>query len=236
MKTFTKQLPQLMLVCTAVIILASCASMAIAPSTSFNNANDVHNIKATVILQDNSSMLGYLTLQNKSTQKAASVRLPKERTTIDFHAHDIKAYEIEDTHYALKLIEPNSQKIYVWGKPLPYKSFVKRLTPQQYEIQLYTYEEKVAEQKSSLTKTITHYFVEFTKTEPEILIDVTDTKFVHQFKQQLNSMQQQCLALNEKINSNKQAYTISSKNKNARERSNILYNIAKLYNECSSTK
>jgi hypothetical protein len=181
-------------------------------------------------------MLGYLTLQNKSTQKAASVRLPKERTTIDFHAHDIKAYEIEDTHYALKLIEPNSQKIYVWGKPLPYKSFVKRLTPQQYEIQLYTYEEKVAEQKSSLTKTITHYFVEFTKTEPEILIDVTDTKFVHQFKQQLNSMQQQCLALNEKINSNKQAYTISSKNKNARERSNILYNIAKLYNECSSTK
>ncbi|MEI2711133.1 MAG: hypothetical protein V9E96_19265 [Chitinophagaceae bacterium] len=49
-------------------------------------------------------------------------------------------------------------------------------------------------------------------------------------------MQQQCLALNEKINSNKQAYTISSKNKNARERSNILYNIAKLYNECSSTK
>lgn len=236
MKTFTKQLPQLMLVCTAVIILASCASMAIAPSTSFNNANDVQNIKATVILQDNSSMLGYLTLQNKSTQKAASVRLPKERTTIDFHAHDIKAYEIEDTHYALKLIKPNSQKIYVWGKPLPYKSFVKRLTPQQYEIQLYTYEEKVAEQKSSLTKTITHYFVEFTKTEPEILIDVTDTKFVHQFKQQLNSMQQQCLALNEKINSNKQAYTISSKNKNARERSNILYNIAKLYNECSSTK
>ncbi len=236
MKTFTKQLPQLMLVCKAVIILASCASMAIAPSTSFNNANDVQNIKATVILQDNSSMLGYLTLQNKSTQKAASVRLPKERTTIDFHAHDIKAYEIEDTHYALKLIEPNSQKIYVWGKPLPYKSFVKRLTPQQYEIQLYTYEEKVAEQKSSLTKTITHYFVEFTKTEPEILIDVTDTKFVHQFKQQLNSMQQQCLALNEKINSNKQAYTISSKNKNARERSNILYNIAKLYNECSSTK
>ena len=236
MKTFTKQLSQLMLVCKAVIILASCASMAIAPSTSFNNANDVHNIKATVILQDNSSMLGYLTLQNKSTQKAASVRLPKERTTIDFHAHDIKAYEIEDTHYALKLIKPNSQKIYVWGKPLPYKSFVKRLTPQQYEIQLYTYEEKVAEQKSSLTKTITHYFVEFTKTEPEILIDVTDTKFVHQFKQQLNSMQQQCLALNEKINSNKQAYTISSKNKNARERSNILYNIAKLYNECSSTK
>jgi len=236
MKTFTKQLPQLMLVCKAVIILASCASMAIAPSTSFNNANDVQNIKATVILQDNSSMLGYLTLQNKSTQKAASVRLPKERTTIDFHAHDIKAYEIEDTHYALKLIEPNSQKIYVWGKPLPYKSFVKRLTPQQYEIQLYTYEEKVAEQKSSLTKTITHYFVEFTKTEPEILIDVTDTKFVHQFKQQITKMQQQCFALNEKINTNEQAYTITNKKKNAKERSNILYNIAKLYNECSSTK
>jgi hypothetical protein len=236
MKTFTKQLPQLMLVCTAVIILASCASMAIAPSTSFNNANDVQNIKATVILQDNSSMLGYLTLKNKSTQKAASVRLPKERTTIDFHAHDIKAYEIEDTHYALKLIEPNSQKIYVWGKPLPYKSFVKRLTPQQYEIQLYTYEEKITEQKSSLTKTITHYFVEFTKTNPEVLIDVIDPKFLTQFQQLLSNLQQQCPALDQKINTNDQAYTISSKKKNARERSNILYNIAKLYNECSSTK
>ena len=96
MKTFTKQLPQLMLVCTAVIILVSCASMAIAPSTSFNNANDVQNIKATIILQDNSSMLGYLTLKNKATNKQASVRLPKQRTTIDLHAHDIKAYEIED--------------------------------------------------------------------------------------------------------------------------------------------
>ncbi len=217
-----------------VIAFSSCATMAISPSTSFNSSNEIHNVRATVILQDNSSMLGYLTLKNKVNEKEASVRLPQQRKIVNLNVHHIKAYEVEDAHYALKTIEPYSSKIYIWGKPIAHKSFVKRLTPQEYTIQLYSFEEKVKEEKSSLTKTVTHYFVEFNNTHPEELIDIIHPSFLEKYNEQLAVLTKQCNALSQKIEAKENAYIISKRIKNPKERSTILYNIAKLYEECKS--
>jgi hypothetical protein len=234
MKVYHQRLTQISVYIFVVVVFTSCATMAFSPNTSFNSSNDVKNVRATVILQDNSSMLGYLTLKNKVNEQQATVRLPQQRKTIDLAVHHIKAYEIEDAHYALKTIEPYTTQIYVWGKPFAHKSFVRRLTPPEYAIQLYSHEEKIKEEKSSLTRTVTHYFVEFNHTNPEQLIDITHPDFLNQYKKQLQILTKQCAALEEKIDAKESAYSITKRSKNAKEKSSILFNIAKLYHECST--
>jgi hypothetical protein len=232
MKFYHKQLLLISFYSIILIVLSSCATMLVSPSTSFNNSNDIHNIKAKIILENNSSMLGYLTLKNKINQKAASVHLPKERKTIDLDVHTIKAYEIEDVHFALKLIEPFSSKIYLWGKPGAHKSFVKRLTPSHYQIQLYSYEEKVADVKSSLTKTVTHYFVEFNKSANEKIVDVMHSNFPSFYKQQIAILSNNCAAFSEGFAQQQKTLSINSSSKTAAERMKIVYHVASLYENC----
>lgn len=210
--------------------------MLFTPTTAFTNSNDVHNVKATIILQDNSSMLGYLTLKNKINQKEASVHLPKERKTIDLDVHTIKAYEIEDAHFALKQIEPYSSKIYLWGKPAAHKSFVKRLTPSHFKIQLYSYEEKVSEAKSSLTKTVTHYFVEFNQLNNNQLIDISHKNFAEIYKEQVNQLIHNCTVFADSYKQQQKLLAITGSSKTPVERMKILYHIAKLYEDCFNTK
>lgn len=232
MKFYHQIFIKLSLYMVVIVVFSSCATMAISPSTSFVSSNDVHNVRATVILQDNSSILGYLTLKNKVNEQQASVRLPQERKTIDLKVHHIKAYEVEDAHYALKQIEPYSSKIYVWGKPLAHKSFVRRLTPQEYEIQLYSFEDRLKEEKSSLTRTVTHYFIEFKTSNPEQLVDFAHPDFLNYYQQQLQKLTEECRDLTQKINAKESAYSITKRIKNNQEKVNILYNIAKLHHEC----
>lgn len=233
MKDYYQRLIQISIYALVIVAFSSCATIALSPSTSFNSSNDVKNVRATVILQDNSFLLGYLTLKNKVNEQQATVRLPKQRKIIDLAVNHIKAYEIEDAHYALKTIEPYTAQIYVWGKPFAHKSFVKRLTPKEYTIQLYSHEEKIKEEKSSLTRTVTHYFVEFNDTNPEQLIDITHPDFLNQYKKQLQILTKQCTELEQKVNSKESAYNVTKRSKSTKEKSAILFNIAKLYHECS---
>lgn len=236
MKFYPKRLQFIGMYSIVVVLFSSCATMLVTPSSSFNNSNDVDNIKATIILQDNSSMLGYLTLKNKVNQKEASVRIPQERKTIDLDVHDIKAYEIEDAHFALKLIEPFSSKIYLWGKPTAHRSFVKRLTPAHYQIQLYSHEEKQADLKSSLSKTVTHYFVEFNTAANNKLIDVTQSNFATLYQQYITQLSNSCTSFAEAYKQQKQTLSIKGTSKTAEERMKILFHVAKLYEQCSSAK
>lgn len=229
---FYPKLLQLVGICFIVVLFSSCASMLISPSNSFKNSNDVDNIKAKIILQDNSSMLGYLTLKNKINQKEASVRIPHERKTIDLDVHSIKAYEMEDAHFALKLIEPFSSKIYFWGKPTAHKSFVKRLTPAHYQIQLYSHEEKQADLKSSLSKTVTHYFVEFDKADNDKLIDVTQSNFAAIYQQYITKLSNNCSLFAVAYQQQKHTLSIKGSSKTAEERMKILFHVAKLYEQC----
>lgn len=233
---FYPKLLQLVGIYFIVVLFSSCASMLVSPGTSFNNSNDVDNIKAKIILQDNSSMLGYLTLKNKINQKEASVRIPHERKTIDLDVHSIKAYEMEDAHFALKLIEPFSSKIYLWGKPTAHKSFVKRLTPAHYQIQLYSHEEKQADLKSSLSKTVTHYFVEFNKAANDKLIDVTQSNFASIYQQHIATFSSNCSLFAAAYQQQEQTLSIKGASKTAEERMKILFHVAKLYEQCSAVK
>lgn len=236
MKIYHKQLLLTSFYLIVTVVLSSCATMLFTPTTAFTNSNDVHNVKATIILQNNSSMLGYLTLKNKVNQKEASVHLPKERKTIDLDVHDIKAYEIEDAHFALKLIEPFSSKIYLWGKPGAHKSFVKRLTPSHFRIQLYSFEEKVPEVKSSLTKTVTHYFVEFNQSTNNELVDISHKNFAEIYKQQITQLSNNCIIFAESYNQQQKLLSITGSSKTPAERMKIVYHVAKLYEDCLNAK
>lgn len=215
-----------------VLLHSSCSSGLQVASSKFNNANDLTEIKANVILADNTIMNGYLTINNVANNKAATIRFPKQRSTIEIPIANIKAYEIEDAHYTLKLIEPVSNKIYLWGKPTYYKSFVKRLTPIEYTIQLFSSEEKIKEIKSSLTTTAIHYYVEFSENKSHQLLDLTHENFVDVYHQAIKNLCANNYLFAQQFQADKKLVQIKLATKSANDRVKILMHVAKLYAAC----
>jgi hypothetical protein len=157
-------------------------------SSKFHSANHLSNIKAKVILSDNTNYLGYLslnTLHNINSQ--ATIHIPKERKQIELPIQKITAYEIDDEMYFLKYILPYHTQINLLGKQAPKQSFVKLLTPKNYFIQLFSSTEFVNDAKSSLPKTKEHIYFSVNEFN-NALIDINHPEFPIHFNKKINEL------------------------------------------------
>lgn len=138
-----------------ITIVASCG----VPVSSFQTPNEIADMRATVYMNDNSSVLAYMSLNTKQADDV-KLRIPPNRRTETLHVDSIKGYELETGYYARKYIGAGEQMFgLLHAQPGRY-SFVKQLTPQDYELNVFEHTVKVKEQKSPLMTTQKKYYVE----------------------------------------------------------------------------
>ncbi|MEX6690720.1 hypothetical protein QTN47_24650 [Danxiaibacter flavus] len=203
----------------------SCATS----GPAFDGPNNAKNIRATVYLDDNSTVFGYLSFSKKSN--ALNVRIPQQRKTISVPLTEVQGYNMDDNYYAYKLLHP-SGKNRLNNDQKSFRSFVKRLTPEHYFLQIYEYQEAVVEQKSRLTKNMMHYYVSLPNgTNPDEIWDLEGEQFFPDFQSKMAGIVNECPELVLKIQQKEIGYyprKISFKSNNKLK---VLMNIANYYQQ-----
>lgn len=186
-------------------------------------------MKATVHLNDNTTMAGYLTL-NTSPANTAKIWQPQQRKTVELPLNKLRGYQIEEDFYAFRLIQPNYNKTYITGKPPASWKFVKQITAPGNGIQLYEYDEFVQEEKSNLTKKVKHYFAELPGNNDSVLWDISTNKFKSALQQWLSDEKQQCDAVQQL---NQQAFQNAFSGNVTSKRYNFLRLLADASGRCN---
>ncbi|MBN9296514.1 MAG: hypothetical protein J0I41_05855 [Filimonas sp.] len=198
------------------IVFISCS----VPVSSFQTPNDVADMRATVYMNDNSSVLAYMSLNTKETDDI-QLRIPPNRRTETIHVDSIKGYELETGYYARKYLNQGDQLFgFVHAQPRGY-SFVKQLTPQDYEMNVFEHIIKVKEQKSPLMTTQKKYYIEVPGAK-----DTIWSLQSNYIKKQLQPVE---LALKEQAQSDEALRTSLQKLQRIPDRVNYMMQLAKLY-------
>lgn len=208
-----------------MFVFTSCATS----GPSFDGPNNAKNIRATVYLDNNSTVYGYLSFSKKSN--ALNVRIPQQRKTVSVPLAEVQGYDMDDNYYAYKLLRP-SVKNTLYSSQKSFRAFVRRLTPEHYFLQIYEYQEAVVEQKSSLTKNMMHYYVSLPNgNDPEEIWDLEGEQFFPNFQSKMASVVNECPELVLKIQQKETGYypkKISFKSSNKLK---VLMNIANYYQQ-----
>lgn len=217
------RLSYMSLIC--MFVFTSCVTS----GSSFDGPDNAKNIRATVYLDDNSTVSGYLSFSKKSN--TLNVRIPQQRKTVSVPLTEVQGYDMDDNYYAYKLLHP-SRKNRVYAGQKSFSAFVKRLTPEHYFLQIYEYQETVPEQKSNLTKNIMHYYISLPNSNnPEEIWDLEGEQFYPDFQSKMAGIVNECPELVQKIQQKETGYypkKISFKSSN---KLRVVMNIANYYQQ-----
>ncbi len=173
-------------------------------------------------------MLGYISFSKKSN--SIYVKTPQQRKTISVPLSEVQGYDMDDNYYAYKLLHPAGRNS-LYGGQKSFNAFVKRLTPEHYFLQIYELQESVPQQKSSLPKTTTHYYISLPNSSANEIWDLEGEQFFPDFQLKMSNVVNECPELVQKIQQKETGYYPKKISFKSGSKLKVLMNIVNYYQQ-----
>ena len=145
------------------IMIVSCKTTGL----SFNGPHDFSNIRATVVLNDQSTLSGSLSLTMNEHEESAGIILNKQRTTLTLNPKQIASFKTDMGDFYLKKLHP-VKSTNPFTNSSSFTAYVKQVSAPDGFIGIYEYNEKTAQPKSPLPKFVNQYYVSLPGNDKEI--------------------------------------------------------------------
>lgn len=206
------------------VIIISCKTTGL----SFNGPHDFNNIRADVVLNDNSTLTGSLSLTMNEHQESASIRLNKERTTVTLHPKQIVSFHTDMGDFYLKKLHPVT-KANPFTNSSSFIAYVKVISASGDHMGVYEYDEKIAQPKSALPKIVKQYYVSMPGNDKEAW-HIESEKFSKNFNDTMIKYFEDDKALIEKIKNKEPGFYYKPYSFSADNKVKILMNLINYYN------
>lgn len=206
------------------IVIVSCKTSGL----SFNGPHDFNNIRADVVLNDNSTLSGSLSLTMNEYQESASIRLNKERTTVTLHPKQILSFHTDMGAFYLKKLHP-VQSTNPFINNNPFTAYVKEISASGDYIGVYEYDEKIVQPKSALPKIIKHYYISIPGNDKEVW-HIESEKFSKSFNDTMIKYFEDDKVLIEKIKNKEPGFYYKPYSFSADNKVKVLMNLINYYN------
>lgn len=214
----------------ALLLLSSCS---VPNATHFSGADNFSNIRATVTLDDNSQIAGYLTLRKNNTGSHASIWQPANKTNEHLNVADITAFSTDLGTFYFKVLHPSAAGKLNDSKP--FGAFVKSISSPGHAISIYEYTEYVPGIKSSLPNAVRHYYIQLPGENENHIWDIEGEKLSPQFNDMMKKIFAGDAAIVQKIENKERGFYYKPFSFSSSDKLKILMNLNKEYAQQNSS-
>lgn len=145
------------------VMVISCKTT----SLSFNGPHDFNNIRANIVLSDQSTLTGLLSLTMTEHEESARIILNKQRTALALNPKQIVSFKTDMGDFYLKKLHP-AKSANPFTNSSSFTAYVKQVSSHDGFIGIYEYDEKVIQPKSALPKLVKQYYVSVPENDKEV--------------------------------------------------------------------
>ena len=210
----------------ALLLLSSCG---VRNATHFSSADNFNNIKATVTLDDNSQIAGYLTLRKNNMGSHASIWQPANKTNEPVNVADITGFSTDLGTFYFKVLHPSAAGKLNGSKP--FGAFVKLISSPGDAISLYEYTEYTPGIKSSLPNAVRHYYIQLPGENEKHIWDIEGEKLNPHFNDMTKKIFAGDAALVQKIENKERGFYYKPFSFSSSDKLKILMNLINEYSQ-----